>query len=194
MAISDWIHNGVGAVAQDTSIYKSGAESVKLYNMGGDAGTLLLNKSGMTNIGEGMLVTWARTDYYGMFHTLYFRAKSSKGYTDIGYPKDCYLVYIRKANGYLYKYINGSSQTLAEIGGHGFNENTWFMLRVKWYKDNSGNLVIVVDKSADGSTWTNIAVVTDTSPSFEGDTERKVGVGGRGDNAVWFDLTKVYKA
>lgn len=194
MAISDWIHNNIGGVSQDTSIYKSGSESVKIYNLNNKCGCLLLNKSGTTNIGEGMITSWCRTDSIYQWVVLLFRAKSSKGYSSDGFPNDCYCIIANKSDGYVYKFINGNMNELAQISGHGFNENTWFMLRVKWYKDSSGNLVIVLDKSSDGSSWTNLAVETDPSPAFEGDTERRVGVGGYGTFSCWFDLTKIYKA
>jgi len=189
-----WVHNGIGSVAQDTSIYKSGSESVKISGMSQRHSLLQLSKSGTTNIGEGMLVTWVRLNNNITPIIILVRSKTSKGYESGGEPKDCYMIKLFSGDGALYKYINGSSNFITHINGHGLSANVWYLLRVKWYKDENGYLVFVVDKSSDGSSWTNLGVATDPSPSFEGDTERKVGVGLYDAYTIWYDLTKVYKA
>ena len=192
MVLADWFLN-IGSYTLDNTIYISGKSSLKLT--GSDMNRLTLVNPSCTNLPEGMIETWLRYTGYS-FAMIFFRKQSLYEGEDI--PSNTYWLSIC-TDSQLYEVWKRENESDTMVGGSStpyIPPDTWFAIRLQWFKGMDNSLVIVVELSEDGSTWTRLGSHTDESPSFEGSSINAVAIGCQnsgGQSIHWYDLTKIYR-
>jgi hypothetical protein len=201
-ATSDWDFNQ-SAWILDTSTYVSSPSSLKLNTK-----TVISCKyPGTTNISQGQLVTWLKTQYGAGgsvtdYFSLWFRDQSPVGSINANYANSSYWVV---NNGYtLVFYVNAPSFYLYRDGNQIYYTSSWLATpsswtswnkyRVTWWNDTGGAGLMIRLELWNGSNWVKMLNdMNDPQNKYATSSINRVG-GGSGVSSVWFDDTEIWSA
>jgi len=168
----DWLNHGL-----DNAVYVSSPSSLRCYAaVTGEVRIGAACRSSDTlNLPEGRIETqWRHTDFTSSpkYPLVFFRMQSALGALD---RDNQYVVRINNTQAIAEKCVGGSWSTLG-TWSRSHNVDTWYRERITWWKE--GDSLAIRYEYWDGSQWVIVGSdIYDNSPSFEGSTQNRCGVG-----------------
>jgi hypothetical protein len=202
-ATSDWDFNQ-SLWNLDTGTYISSPSSLKMVSQ-----TCILCKyAGTTNISQGQIITWAKTEYgpgasYVSTFEFWFRNQSPVGsfsYTRVSPPyawiaNNGYTIvfYVYAYGLYIYRDTTQIYYTSSWLNKPS-SWTSWNKYRITWWTDTGGAGLMIRIEWWNGSSWvTMVNDINDSQDKYKDSTINRVG-GGSGASAVWFDDTEIWSA